>query len=236
MGYRLLTEFEKVFSGRQYRHRASNQGDHIAVQLYEDLLALGRSKKLRARVAAGERVVNLANRVHGVRARRGDATFGEIVPDEAPIIEAGFAVGRGLLATVEVGIEVKILAKAMIKQIDRVIGDFEKQVRQFRRSGGSPIAIGVAGINWASWTISYEGDRSYRTTGRGGERHPYQEAAEAERRLLQDAAPHFDHFLILRYLAHNAPPFPFEWRDRPGTARDYGATLARVSRDYEQRF
>lgn len=35
------------------------------------------------------------------------------------------------MATIEIGVEVKILAKAMIKQIDRVTGDLTKQVGQY---------------------------------------------------------------------------------------------------------
>ena len=41
--YRLLTEFGKLFDGKQYIHRASNLGDFVATHLYEDLAALNRS-------------------------------------------------------------------------------------------------------------------------------------------------------------------------------------------------
>ena len=64
----------------------------------------------------------------GVAARRGDGTFGEIIPGEAPILDQGYLVARGPIATVEIGVEVKILAKATIKQIDRVINDLRNQV------------------------------------------------------------------------------------------------------------
>ena len=57
------------------------------------------------------------------------------------LTDAGYLVARGPIATVEIGIEVKILAKAMIKQIDRVINDLRNQVVQFKRGGGNPICI-----------------------------------------------------------------------------------------------
>ena len=59
-------------------------------------------------------------------ARRGDATFGEIIPGETPVVEPAIRLTRGPIATVEIGVEVKILAKAMIKQIDRVINDLSE--------------------------------------------------------------------------------------------------------------
>lgn len=239
MAYRLLTEFQKVFDGHEYRHRSSNKGDNVAVQLFEDLYELGRSKKFVAAVNARSRVMNRANRQHGKVARRGDATFGELIPGEQPKIEAGWHVAQGPVATIEVGAEVKILAKAMIKQIDRVISDLTKQVRQFKRGGGDPICIGVVGINSAPYAIGLEGERSFRTDGRK-HKHPIQEAAVAEQRLRDLAAPDFDEFLFLRYRATNDPagdpPFPFEWVDFPLTNRDYGAILTRVSIEYEKRF
>ena len=132
--------------------------------------------------------------------------------------------------------EVKILAKAMIKQIDRVLGDLCKQVDHFKRSGGNPICVAIVGVNHASRTVGYEGDRSTPTTGKDGYLHPIQEAAEAERRLRADAAPSFDEFVVLRYRATNESPFPFEWVDYNGTRQDYGAALARISREYQKRF
>jgi hypothetical protein len=183
--------------------------------------------------------MNRANRQHGKMARRGDATFGEIIPGEQAKTETGSHVAQGPVATIEIGAEVKVLAKAMIKQIDRVTGDLTKQVRQFKRGGGNPICIGIVGINAAPYAIGLEGERSFRTDGTK-HKHPIQEAAAAERRLLDLAAPDFDEFLILRYRATNdpegRPPFPFEWVDLTLSKRDYGAILTRVSIDYEKRF
>jgi hypothetical protein len=134
--YQLLDRFRSLFDGALYRHRASNLGDSVAWRLPEDLYRLNRSPQLNARIEAGERVLNLQNTLRGITSRRGDATFGEIVPHSAAVSMPGFIVKRGEIATVEVGMEVKILAKAMIKQIDRVISDLTRQVEHFQQAGG----------------------------------------------------------------------------------------------------
>jgi hypothetical protein len=92
----------------------------VAMHLFEDLIAVGRSPKLiDAAINRKERVLNAQNKRRGISARRGDGTFGEIIPGETAVDDAGYLVARGPIATVEIGVEVKILAKAMIKQIDR---------------------------------------------------------------------------------------------------------------------
>ena len=235
--YRLLSEFEGLFKCKVYRHRDSTQGDFVATHLYEDLLSIDRSPKyVRTVVERQDRVLNTQNLRRGVKARRGDGTLGQIIPGEAPIFEAGYAVGRGTIATVEIGIEVKILFKAMIKQIDRVMNDLRNQAQQFRRGGGDPIRIGIVGINRADYCIGYEKDRQYPTTGRGGFPHPMQESEEAEKRLEQHVRGYFDEFLVLRFKATNEPPFPFEWVDLKSLRLDYGAALTRVSSEFEKRF
>jgi hypothetical protein len=80
------------------------------MHLFEDLVTLGRSPKLLAAVKTGRSVVNTQNVRRGVKARRGDGTLGEIVPGETAIFDRGYAVGRGRIATVEIGVEVKVLA------------------------------------------------------------------------------------------------------------------------------
>jgi hypothetical protein len=206
------------------------------MHLYEDLYAINRSPKLAEVMRLRKSVLNAQNRTRGIRARRGDGTFGEIIPGEEPDTDDGFAVARGPIATVEIGVEVKILAKAMIKQIDRVTGDLLKQVAHFKRSGQTAISVGIVGINHATYTVGYEKDRTTRTTGRGGFPHPFQEADDAERRLRVDASPAFDEFIVLRYRATNEAPFPFEWVDYNATRQDYAAALARISREYQARF
>ena len=237
MAYRLLTEFEHLFAGKAYLHRNSTLGDFVAMHLYEDLADLTppSSTKLLPRILDQSRVLSTTNRRRGVAARRGDGTFGEIIPGTPAIVDPGFRVARGQIATVEIGVEMKILAKAMIKQIDRVIGDLQKQVAHFRRGGGQPICVAPVGINHAPYAIGYEGTRSFRTDGRAN-RHPIQEAADAEQRLRAHVAPLYDEFIVLNYEAPNDPPFPFSWVNYANTFKDYGAALARLGREYDRRF
>ena len=206
------------------------------MHLYEDLVAIKRSQKLLEAIARRDRVLNSQNRIRGVKARRGDGTFGQIIPGEVPIIDEGYIVARGPLATVEIGVEVKILAKAMIKQIDRVINDLRNQAGQFRHGGGNPICIGIVGINQAERYVSYEGGQAFPTTGRGGFVHPCQEAAEAARRLRAEAADAYGEFLVLPFCATNEPPWPFGWVSLKETNLDYAAALTRTSAKYQERF
>jgi hypothetical protein len=135
--YALLRTFRGLFGGKPYRHRIANLGDLVASQLYEDLVVLGKSTKLVERVQHHERVVNLKNLMTGKPGRRGDGTFGELVPAAVAVTEEGMLVARGPVARIEIGAETKILAKAMIKQIDRVMSDLSNQATQFKRSGGN---------------------------------------------------------------------------------------------------
>lgn len=233
MNYQLLAKFRELFEGRQYRHRSSNQGDLVAMHLFEDLHSIDRSRRYKERVESGLSVLNRKNVRHGIKARRGDGTFGEIVPNIEPTRAEGFVVGRGPTATIEIGVEVKILAKAMIKQIDRVITDLGKQVTHFKSRSGTPITVGIAGINWADHYCSIEGERLWPTDGRTY-KHPLQEAAEAERHLRERAAPEFDEFVFLHFVATNEEPFQFAWKDQKRTEMDYGAALARISARYER--
>lgn len=228
MPYRLIDAFRDLFSGKEFRHRSSTQGDWVAIHFYEDLYNLGRSQKYIGRVQQGLSVLNVQNRTVGVQARRGDGSFGEIVPNVPPIADAGFVVKRGPIAVIEIGIEVKIIQKAMIRQIDRVINDLKGQVLQFKTKG-TPITVGIVGINCARSYVSFEGDRLYPTTGLGRHKHPYQEADETEARLIRLAKPFFDEFLILRFDATNQAPYPFSWVDPHQMNLDYGAILVRVS-------
>lgn len=236
MPYRLLDEFRKLFDGKRYLHRISTLGDFVSMHLYEDLRGISRSKLLRKRIDEKNRLLNVQNLRRGIKARRGDGTFGESIPNAETIIDSGYAVARGPIATVEIGCEVKILAKAMIKQIDRVIGDLITQVGHFKRGSGTPICVGIVGINHATSYTSYEGDRAWPTDGTAKYRHPVQEASEAESRLLIQAKPSLDEFLILRFRASNREPYPFEWLDLAATELDYGAILTRIAREYDRRF
>jgi hypothetical protein len=123
----------------------------------------------------------------------------------------------------------------MIKQIDRVIGDLRRQIEEFRKTGGNPICIGIVGVNYSPVYTSYEGAVEWPTDGKK-HKHPAQEAAEAERRILQNAAPEFDEFLLLRFRATNVAPYPFDWVEHARTRDEYSALLLRVSREYDKRF
>ena len=235
MGYRLLDTFRGLFNGQAYLHRKSNLGDFVAMQLYEDLYELGRSANYTARVDAGISVLNTQNRRRGIKARRGDGSFGEAVPNSNSVWDQGYAVARGAIATIEIGIEVKIMMKAMIKQIDRVMNDLKRQAEAFGARGGNPACVGIVGINRAVHTTTYEGDRPFRTDGKKYV-HPIDEADVAEERLLQEVAPVFDEFLVLRFEAVNEAPFGFSWTDESATRLDYGAALVRLSHQYETSF
>ena len=235
MSYRLLDAFRQTFEGTRYLHNNSALGDFIAMQLFEDLYVLAKSARLVTQIKKRERVVNTRNTRRGIIARRGDGTFGEIVPGTVALADPRFAVARGQVATVEIGVEVKILAKAMIKQIDRVENDLNNQIRQFNLGAGDPICIGVVGINHAAVSTGYAGLQITTTDGRKNI-HPYQEAAKAEARLVQDVASGFDEFLVIRYKATNIEPYPFEWVNLKSTELDYAAILTRISREYTRRF
>src|SRR3984893_8978983 len=233
--YALLRTFRGLFEGKPYRHRIANLGDLVASHLYEDLVALGKSAKLVERVQHHERVVNLKNLMTGKPGRRVDGTFGELVPSAMAITEKGMLVARGPVATIEIGAETKILAKAMIKQIDRVISDLLNQVTQFKRGGGNPICVAFVGINFAERYVSFEGKKKWPTDGKKY-KHPIQEAAQAERRLNEKARTAFDEFQILRFRATNAKLFAFEWVNLVNTEMEYSALLTRNSREYERQF
>ena len=244
--YRLLDAFRSLFEGKRYQHRNSSLGDWVSYHLFEDLRALGRSQVLANRIDAHDRILSVRNKRLGITARRGDGTFGEPIPDEVPRVVKTFAVARGRVATIEIGAEVKILAKAMIKQIDRVKSDLGKQLAQFQSRGGAPICIAIVGINRANVCTSYEGkatcpgceltfDRSTTTDGKK-HAHPVTEADEAEKRLRDEVLRTFFEPIVLQYRATNAEPYPFEWVDQKKTVDAYAAALVRISREYDLRF
>src|SRR5258708_10182536 len=107
--------------------------------------------------------------------------FGERVPTAAVDLPPGLHVAVGEVATIEIGAEVKVLAKAMIKQIDRVGTDMKNQVDEFKKHGGNPICVGIVGINRSTMYTSYEKSAVWPTSGKAY-KHPIQEADEAEQR------------------------------------------------------
>jgi len=227
----LLRAFEKVFHGRQYKHRVSTTGDLIASCLYEDLLSLGDSKKFLERVKSRMCVVNTSNLIKGKKGRRGDGTFGRIVPGIQASSVEGYSVCRGPVANLEIGCEVKILATKMIAQIDRVTTDLRNQADVFRKLNPNCIAIGIVGVNHALEYVGREGKRSY-----PAKKPPAKESAEIIRRLDRDVRSKYDEFVVLPYSATNKRPFPFSWTHERETTDEYASLLVRVSDLYERRF
>jgi hypothetical protein len=226
----LLAKFRGTFEGQLYKHRIFNLGDKIAEYLYEDLVLLGRSPKIIARVAATDVVVNTLNRVTGKVGRRGDGTFGWRVPSAIPQIEDGYSVRRGPVAEMQIGAEVKIIATKMLAQIDRVITDLKNQAITFRDHNPEAIRVGIIGVNFADAYTGYEGTRSF-----DAKSPPSREAPEVVRRVVRDVAPHYDEMLILRYKATNRSPFPFSWVGEQETRDLYSSALVRISSLYERR-
>ena len=235
MAYNLLSAFRGVFYGQPYLHRKSNLGDFIALHLFEDLYTLGTVPILKERITLGSHTLNLRNIAVGKPSRRGDGTFGERTPSVNPVSEAGFNVKRAPVATIEIGVETKILAKAMVKQIDRVITDLVGQVAQFKKGGCNPITVGIVGVNFAANYVSFEGARAFPTDGKKY-KHPVQEAQQVIGRLRERALPCFDEFLILKFSATNKAPYEFSWIDLPTTEMEYSSLLVRVSNLYKIRF
>jgi len=227
----LLRAFGDVFRGQKYNHRVSNTGDMIASHLYEDLLALGDSKKFTQNVEARIGVVNTGNQVKGKKGRRGDGTFGRIVPGVPATSIAGFAVARGPIANLELGAEVKVVATKMIAQIDRVTTDLNNQAKVFRGLNPNCITVGIAGVNHAPQYVGYEGNRLY-----VAKKAPAKEADEIIRRLDRDVRANYDEFLILPYSATNIEPFPFAWIGEKNVRQEYASLLVRLCDLYERRF
>lgn len=235
MIYRCLEAFEEIFHDGPYRHRLSTHGDRASMELFEDLYAIKSSAKFNSRVDDAKSVLNTKNQRQGVKARRGDGMFGTALPHESAINDDDFRIARGRIAQVEIGVEVKILAKAMGKQIERVVTDLARQAEQFKAMSANCITVGMVAVNHADHAVSWEGDRSYPTDGGAGFRHPAQEWEAVTTRLEQEARPKFDELLILPFLATNEPPYDFEWVTPSLTRDNYGAMLVRLASLYEAR-
>lgn len=229
--YKLVAAFESVFRGNVYRHRSSTIGDSVAAYLYEDLVNLRQSPKLLQRVADHEVAVNTGNQIKGQKGRRGDGTFGRVVPNQALVTEPEFVVPRGLVAKLEIGTEVKIGATKLIAQVDRVINDLSKQATVFKARNPDAIAVGIVAVNFAPAYTGHEGDRQY-----AAKKPPGREADDFARRIERAVGPHFDELLILRFQATNNPPYDFAWVNPTETEHLYGSVLVRVSAEYERRF
>ncbi|HKY26577.1 MAG TPA: hypothetical protein VJM12_01380 [Pyrinomonadaceae bacterium] len=229
--YKLLTAFQNVFTGRVYRHRSSTIGDGIAAFVYEDLIDLAQSPTLLSRMNTNQVAVNTGNQIKGQRGRRGDGTFGRVVPGTQLTGEPGFKVPKGYVANLEIGTEVKIGATKLIAQVDRVINDLTKQAHIFINHNPNALRLALVGVNSAHTYTGHEKDRQY-----VAKTPPAREAAEFARRIEKTVGPHYDELLILRFRATNNPPYNFEWVDLSETEQLYGSILVRLSAQYERRF
>jgi len=227
---KLLAKFEQTFRNGPYLHRNSQLGNRIADFLFDDLYELQPESRFRQDVDSGRVALNPKGVSPGLKGRRGDGSFGPIVPGYEPRPYAGHVIPVAHTAEVDIGAEVKILAKAMIKQIDRVISDLCGQSRHFKTKSPDALSVGVVGIKVADHYASFEGQRRY-PTGEFGP-HPNQEAPEAERRLVTAAEACFDELLILPFKATNDPPFAFEWARFQKTRDAYASLLVRLVRAY----
>jgi hypothetical protein len=235
MPTKLLDRFQALFEGQVYDHRNSTLGDRVAEYLYEDLFDLAQSRKLLEGVAERRMVLNSKNTTHGVQHRRGDGTFGIVIPGEEAVEDPGYQVARGPIATMLIGAEVKVVCKAMVRQIDRVKTALVGSVREFRKSNRHVLTVGIVAVNHASIYRSFEGTREYVTTGGGRHKHPFQEADKVIAHLA-GIRSRLDELLILRFDATNMEPFPFSWVDPQEATRDYASVLVRISSQFDQRF
>ncbi len=153
----------------------------------------GSSAKFKRRVANSDIVLSSRNLAQGIKARRGDGTLGQRVPQSNAVNDPGFQVARGHVANIQIGVEVKIIAQAMIKQIMRVINVLEAQSTAFKKRSPATICVGIVGVNHAPRYTSHEGTRVWKTDGKARP-HPNQEAREAESRLRNDASSYFENF------------------------------------------
>lgn len=220
-----------MFKGQVYRHRVSTTGDTIAGYLYEDLLALGQSPKLLVRVNRGDVAVNTGNQIKGKKGRRGDGTFGRVVPGSPVRAERDLTVPRGLVAHLEIGTEVKIGATKLIAQVDRVINDLSNQAEIFRTHNRNAIKVGIVGVNYADEYMGWEGERPFLA-----KKPPVKEASDFANRIERTVETRYDELLILRFSATNIEPYQFEWLNKLQTEQLYGSALVRISAEYERRF
>lgn len=228
---RLLAAFAACFSGVKYNHRISTTGDRVAAYLYDDLYSLNGSPKLVSRIAAGHEVVNVANTVKGKAGRRGDGTFGQLVPGVQGTLGQEYLVRRGPIASLRIAAEAKFVVTKQLAQIDRVITDLRNQADTFRGQSRDVITVGITAVNFSDSYTSYEGDNVF-----VAKYPPSRDAPETTARLESMAKPAFDEFLVMKFRATNVPPYPFEWVNEAETRMLYSSILLRLSNEYERRF
>lgn len=230
--FRLLDRFAATFQHGPYKHRSPSLGNRIGRELFEDLTSHSVSNSLADRMQSRQEIVTMSGEIYGRKRVRCNDSFSGRPPAGELDIRAvpGFEVYEGVIAEPHIGCEVKILAKAQQKQIDRVINDLRGFGARMRRLHVRCINVAVVGVNHESEYVSYEGEREYRDRLRANE------AIQTEQRV-REIQDDFDEVLILPFRATNeAPAFPFTWVDKRRTRRDYGAILTRIGSLYDERF
>lgn len=227
--FRLLETFRKAFAGRIYKHRDSTVGNKIARELFEDILAHGVSTKYGSDVNQNIVAVNRGGLVHGRVIRRNDSVFGKLPAAAKSVSIQGFAVPEGPIADARIGCEVKIVAKAQLKQIDRVISDLDNFLLRVQQISQTCINVAVVGVNHEPEYMGYEGRRRFKGRLSKGE------TATVISRLSQ-LTGRYDELLILSFKATNQRPFLFTWLNTQKVDLDYGAALTRIGQTYDQRF
>lgn len=236
MPQKLLDAFQHVFQGQFVSAPEFEQGGPDCLVSYEDLYDLNQSPVYHTGIQQGSLVYNRGNRVvgpiiGGVRVRRGDGLFGQAVPGQPLVPEPGFAVQRGHVANIRIGIEIKIVSTAMARQFDRVMTGIIDQHSVFKRVSDDCITVVMVAVNHAVEYESYEGDRVFRAT-------PIDEAAKTMRRFAHELASVnlYDEVLLVAFAASNIAPFPFAWTNWQATYAAYNASLVRLGNAYESRF
>lgn len=146
--FRLLDQFATTFRNGPYRHRSSTLGNQIARQLFEDLLFHEVSHLLSQRMLSGREIVTISGEIYGRRrVRRNDSFSGRPPAGELDIrIVPTCQVKEGVIAEPHIGCEVKILAKAQQKQIDRVLNDLRGFAVRMRRLHARCLNVAIAGV------------------------------------------------------------------------------------------
>lgn len=231
----LLRQFANTFRGHPYLHRNSTIGDGLASWLYEDLydycVEAGSGGGYAERIHSAAVVLNTLNRVTGRRSRRADGTLGARVPSEKAETVSGRHVARAPVATLQIGIEFKIIATKMTAQMDRVAADLRNQAEEFSQLNPRAIKVAVVGVNHADTYEGYEGTRTFRAR-----RPPAAEAEAVIPFVSERIRSLYDELLLLRFSATNINPFPFLWVDAKATRREYSAALLRLGEIYHRRF
>lgn len=206
----------------------------MAAHLYEDLYERGYSPKLKERVDAAACVLNVAGATRGVKARRGDGTFGAVVPNVHPLREQEFHVLRGPVALTQISVEVKIIATARLAQVGRVINDLEGSAKALKEKSRAAVTVAITGVNYSERYTGFEGERKY-PIDRAADR-ARRESEQTCARLEQAVRPAFDELILFMFKATNRPPFPFSWLRASNTEEEYGSALVRIARLYDERF